>query len=1009
MTSIAFDLAAGINQNLNNSVIAAEDFDGNAVNLVAGFEPGTDNLDGGPGDFFGVGSINNWPQASGIPFSLADDSVVSIGGGAFAGDTEGVYGQNSDFDNDFFGISDSDEFGADQTASWTFNISGATELELLIDMGGISNSDFGGFSTGTDAKFTIQIDGGAEQIAFDLNPVDANGFTTRPMDSGNASGGGRVLEVTGDNTVTKLLAEDGSEATNTFLDKTPASGAGAGELDTFLTTIDGTGSTLTLAFTTDFPFEAMAFDNIEIRGVGGSGGDNGDTPVVFISEFHYDNEGTDVGEFIEVTATAGTDLAGYSLVLYNGNGGASYDTEFLSGIVTDQFNGLGTAVVDFPSNGIQNGSPDGIALVAPDGTVVEFISYEGSFTAVGGAADGLLSTDIGVEESSSTAVGQSLQLINRIWTAPAAETKGVVNGADNSDGDNGGGDVTITPIYDIQGAGHVSGFVGQAVTTTGIVTAVDGNGFYLQEAAGDDNITTSDAIFVFTGSSPSVAVGNELQVSGVVSEFTPGGTSTRNLSTTQLGSVTTIEVLSTENELPTAVILGNSGRQVPTEIIEDDNFTSFDPETDGADFFESLEGMLVTVENAVAVSGTNQFGEIFTVANQDVTGLSDRGTLNISPNDFNPEKIQIDTDFDVSGFENPLVDVGAQLGNVTGVISYDFGNFQVVPTQDFTAQVIASTLEADSTELVGTDDRLTIASYNVLNLDPIVEIQANTNNGEARNVDDDLGDGRFDAIAEQIVSNLNAPDIIGLQEIQDNTGGEIVDDVIAADITLQRLIDAIVVAGGPTYEFIDNTFITDEASGGQPGGNIRTAYLYNPERVDLVEGSVQTISGQGAGEAFEGARLPLVANFTFNGEMVTVVNNHFSSKGGSAPIIGLEQPFEARQEDLTVNGSLDERQRQSAAIQAFVSGVLVENANANIVVLGDLNEFEFVSPVIGLEEAGLTNLTNTLPENERYTFNFQGNSQSLDHILTLVVQKTPETLVNRGFSKRRQFLSFSRK
>ncbi|MEO0916582.1 MAG: endonuclease/exonuclease/phosphatase family protein, partial [Pseudomonadota bacterium] len=183
------------------------------------------------------------------------------------------------------------------------------------------------------------------------------------------------------------------------------------------------------------------------------------------------------------------------------------------------------------------------------------------------------------------------------------------------------------------------------------------------------------------------------------------------------------------------------------------------------------------------------------------------------------------------------------------------------------------------------------------------------------------------------------------------------------------------------YAYIDNTFITDLASGGQPGGNIRTGFLYKKDRVDLVEGSVQTIGSQDPGGAFEGARLPLVATFEFNGEEVTVVNNHFSSKGGSAPILGVEQDFADRQEDVNVNGSLDERQAQSAAVAGFVEDALAADPEANVVVVGDFNEFEFVSPLTQLEDAGLTNLTNTLPEDERYTFNFQGNSQALDHIL----------------------------
>ncbi|MEA5597414.1 Ig-like domain-containing protein [Rivularia sp. UHCC 0363] len=559
---------------------------------------------------------------------------------------------------------------------------------------------------------------------------------------------------------------------------------------------------------------------------------------------------------------------------------------------------------------------------------------------------------------------------------------------------------SITEIYDIQGAAHTSPFVsvdfdnlpadtftisGSEVTTTGIVTAVDTNGFYLQDATGDGNNATSDAIFVFTRSAPTVTVGDALQVSGTVSEFFPGGKSTGNLSTTQISSPT-ITIQSSGNPLPAATIIGSGGRIPPTENIDDDAFGTiagkgnFDPDTDGIDFFESLEGMLVTAKDAVAVAPTNRFGEIFTVVDNGTgaTGLSDRGTLNISPDDFNPERVQINQDSGIlPGFTIPQVNVGAKLGDVTGVVGYGFGNFEIYPTQDFTPNIVPATIQQETTNLMGNADKLTVASYNVLNLDPKVEDPAKTNNpNNNRDVDDDEGNGRFTKIASQIVNNLKTPDIIGLQEIQDNTGAEINDNVTSASETLQKLVDEIKAAGGPTYSFIDNTFIGNNTSGGQPGGNIRTAFLYNPDRVDLVDGSVETIQD----DAFDGSRLPLVAKFTFNGEEVTVVNNHFSSKGGSAPILGEQQPFEARQEEVSVNGSLDERQAQAQAVKGYVDGILAADANANVVVVGDLNEFEFVSPVKTLAQS-LTNLTETLPEDERYSFNFQGNSQSLDHIL----------------------------
>ncbi|MGB5769901.1 MAG: hypothetical protein WBM32_08535, partial [Crocosphaera sp.] len=94
--------------------------------------------------------------------------------------------------------------------------------------------------------------------------------------------------------------------------------------------------------------------------------------TVFINEFHYDNSGTDVGEFIELAGLAGTNLDGWSIVLYNGANGTVYDTQTLSGTIANQSNGFGFVTINLPTNGLQNGSPDGIALVDDTGNVVQF-------------------------------------------------------------------------------------------------------------------------------------------------------------------------------------------------------------------------------------------------------------------------------------------------------------------------------------------------------------------------------------------------------------------------------------------------------------------------------------------------------------------------------------------------------------------------------------------------------------------------------------------------------------
>ena len=134
---------------------------------------------------------------------------------------------------------------------------------------------------------------------------------------------------------------------------------------------------------------------------------------VFINEIHYDNTGFDTGEAIEIAGPAGTDLTTWSIIRYNGANGLLYTSPTgpgaLSGVIPDLQNGMGVVSFSYPQDGLQNGSPDGIALVHGT-TVVQFLSYEGSFVAANGAASGLSSTDIGVSEPSTSPVGDSLQL-----------------------------------------------------------------------------------------------------------------------------------------------------------------------------------------------------------------------------------------------------------------------------------------------------------------------------------------------------------------------------------------------------------------------------------------------------------------------------------------------------------------------------------------------------------------------------------------------------------------------
>ena len=158
-------------------------------------------------------------------------------------------------------------------------------------------------------------------------------------------------------------------------------------------------------------------------------------PNVFINEIHYDNYGIDQNEFIEIAGVAGLNLVGWSLHFYNGSNGKKYNKEyytFTDWLLKDSSDGFGFASVYI--SGIQNGAPDGVVLADDLDNIIQFLSYEGSFTASSGIATGLTSTDIGVWETSDTPVDFSLQLIGAgqqysdfAWASPQQSTFGGVN------------------------------------------------------------------------------------------------------------------------------------------------------------------------------------------------------------------------------------------------------------------------------------------------------------------------------------------------------------------------------------------------------------------------------------------------------------------------------------------------------------------------------------------------------------------------------------------------------
>lgn len=531
-------------------------------------------------------------------------------------------------------------------------------------------------------------------------------------------------------------------------------------------------------------------------------------------------------------------------------------------------------------------------------------------------------------------------------------------------------------IGTLQGTSHLSPFNNQAVSNiAGIVTARDNNGFWFQDA-GDGNLLTSDALYVFVGSAGAKpTVGDSVLVRGTIQEFRPGSDAT-NLTLTEINATSAFaggwSAVSSGNALPGAITIGGSflpPRAIAPVVgnIETAPGYTLQPGTYAMDFYESMEGMRVTLPTAIssgptALSGTYA-GETAVYAGSS-PWASSRGGLVIGAGNFNGDRMFIDNRITAT----PTVNSGATLSGVTGVIDYSFNNYRLVLTQS--ATVVNNPLLRESAVIPS--GHFGLASYNVENL-------GGTDSA-----------ARFAAIAGQIAGNLGAPHLISLQEVQDNNGSTN-NGTVGADLTLTNLAGALNSATGRNYAWVTVNPVNN-ADGGEPGGNIRQAFMYDTSRVSfagVVGGALDAISasasatGQimlslGAGRidptnsAFANSRKPLVTEFTVDGQQIIVIANHFNSKGGDQPLFGPTQPPQ--------NGTEAQRLQQAQAVASFVAGLLAINPFANIVVTGDLNDFQFAGSLAPLEAAGLANLTNSLPENERYTYAFQGNLQALDHM-----------------------------
>ncbi|MHB0988158.1 MAG: endonuclease/exonuclease/phosphatase family protein [Bellilinea sp.] len=534
-------------------------------------------------------------------------------------------------------------------------------------------------------------------------------------------------------------------------------------------------------------------------------------------------------------------------------------------------------------------------------------------------------------------------------------------------------------IHTIQGAGLRSPLEGNTVAdVAGIVTAFRADGFYLQDPNPDEDEGTSEAIFVFTGVVPRARPGDVVQVSGKVAEFYPGGLESNNQPITHIVEAE-VEIISSGNDLPIPTLIGAGRRMPPTAVIDDDGGRQFNPQQDGLDFYESLESMLLQIDSAVVVAASNAYNETAILPD----GISQagpftvRGGLLLRIDDQNPERILLDDSL------RPVPDAvtGDRLAApVIGILDYSFGNYKFQPIMkvSFTRGELSK-----ETARPAQEGELVIASYNVENLDA----RDNPN--------------RFSDLANQIVNHLKSPDILILEEIQDNNG-VLNDGAVDANETYRLWIDAIVEAGGPEYQFRDVPPL-DNRDGGEVGGNIRVGFMFRLDRgLQFIDrggnpsegsepvtnaGSVQLTQSPGliqpdAG-AFYDSRKPLVGEFSYHGDKIFVIGAHLNSKSGDAALYGLYQPPRLDSERRRI--------QQANIIQRYVAQIQALDPDALVVVAGDMNDFQFSEPLAALKGNNMADVVELLPVEEQYTYVYEGNSQVLDHIL---VTKPLENLLS---------------
>ena len=514
------------------------------------------------------------------------------------------------------------------------------------------------------------------------------------------------------------------------------------------------------------------------------------------------------------------------------------------------------------------------------------------------------------------------------------QISGAVSKAERSKAKRRGPAPTDQPFEQVRGDGFESPLVGENVRTRGVVSAINGIGLYIQPE--DSGGAVTGGLLVRTRSTGGIKPGDIVEVEGRVHEQrNPRSVYDRSVVELVKGRAKVVG----RGELPEAVAIGGTDSpEIPADPKE------------AVEYWRGLLGQRVKVPGGVAVSPSNRFGDLAVVPDDwspQGAVRTPEGGLVMPDGQWNHQVVGLKHRPHLG--EAPTVAVGDRIEGGEGVVIYRSGSFQVELSKpvDVTA---APPRPAPVTQLVGEPGKVTVAGVNALNMHP----------GEAE---------RGEALAQRIVDSLQSPDVIALQEIQDNDGPT-KSEVVAADETYAMLIRQIKEAGGPEYAWFDIPPKNGQ-DGGEPGGNIRNGFLYRPDRVNLTENSVERI-GEG-NPAFDNSRKSLVAEFEMDGRRLMVVNNHLASRLGSSPWTA--------DLDVPVIGKAEQRVGQAEAIRAYVDARKAADPELDVLIIGDMNDGTSSPTVQTLARDGFKDFTLDIPPEQRFDYNFRGTLQVLQPVI----------------------------